>query len=300
LGNEGNGVRIVDASDNLIGGDVEGSGNVIAGNGDEGMAGAGSGFDPHGESSSALPPLMGSGVWIEAKKLDKAQRNTVQGNFIGISRNNIPRANRGNGISIVNASQNIIGGTTAASRNIISSNLYYGVWIATINSDLPATSNKVEGNYIGTDKNGELPENTKAVLGNRAGVYIYQSSNNTIGGSTEARNLIANSLESGVVIDGEKADGNRISQNRIFENGKLGIDLVAPRDEDFNGLTPNDRVGHNGPNMLQNYPILHSVKPEGGVLIQGTLHGQPGKTFRIEFYANVQCIPKPIPVERRL
>jgi parallel beta-helix repeat protein len=112
LGNEGNGVRIVDASDNLIGGEEASSANVIGGNGtDDGIVAVvaaaaaststanGSSAATSGEGAGGTPPSTGSAVWIEARKLDTAQRNVIKGNFIGITKDNTPRPNGGNGSS---------------------------------------------------------------------------------------------------------------------------------------------------------------------------------------------------------
>ena len=50
------------------------------------------------------------------------------------------------------ASQNIIGGTNALARNVISGNGQYGLWM----SDTNTTGNVILGNYIGTDASGSF------------------------------------------------------------------------------------------------------------------------------------------------
>ena len=85
------------------------------------------------------------------------------------------------GLFIDNVGNNLIGGTTATQRNVISGNADYGIQI----TGSAATGNSVEGNYIGTDYTG-LVGISNAV----AGVYLDSTtSNNTIGGPTAARGM---------------------------------------------------------------------------------------------------------------
>lgn len=105
---------------------------------------------------------------------------------------------------------------------------------------------------MGTDATG-----TKK-LGNYQGVYVYDASNNTVGGSTAgASNVISDNDGSGVSIYGDDATGNRILSNSIFSNGGLGIDLGD------DGPTANDPGDTDtGPNDLQNKPVLTSARTE--------------------------------------
>ena len=81
-----------------------------------------------------------------------ATGNVVAGNYIGTDVTG--HAALGNGIDGVlidaGASDNTIGGTTAAARNIISGNAYAGVEIH------DANDNVVEGDFIGTDVTGTV------------------------------------------------------------------------------------------------------------------------------------------------
>src|SRR5262249_9115185 len=84
--------------------------------------------------------------------------------------------------------------------------------------------------------------------------------------------------------------GNAVLGNSIFGNGGLGIDLG------HDGVTANDPGdADTRPNGLQNVPVLHIVLLEGGdVVVPGTINsppGQPGTTFRIEFFASAARDP---------
>ena len=70
----------------------------------------------------------------------------------------------------IDGSNNTVGGTEAAARNIISGNV---LGVAIFLSG--ATGNQVTGNYIGTDKDGDQ------AVGNSLGVSINGASNNTVG-----------------------------------------------------------------------------------------------------------------------
>ena len=88
--------------------------------------------------------------------------NEIKGNFIGTDvTGTVDLGNSSSGIFIWSTSDNAIGGTTAADRNIISGNGNFGVRIYA-----GSTGNLVQGNYIGTDLTGTSP------LGNSDGVHI--------------------------------------------------------------------------------------------------------------------------------
>lgn len=159
------GVQINGASYVTVGGTAAGSRNVISGNVHDGV----------------LMVTTGS------------KYNTVQGNYIGT--NAAGTAKIGNGWYGVEISQhdNVVGGTTAAARNVISGNGMDGVSLYLASS----YNNKVQGNYIGTDYTG-----TKDLGNAWAGVSITNDAhNNLVGGSTSsACNVIAGNEQYGVGI----------------------------------------------------------------------------------------------------
>jgi titin len=182
LGNSLDGVNIDGASENTIGGPVTRTSNprnIISGNDNSGVSIINFGADAEGN-------------------------NKVMGNYIGTDKNGTTAlGNLGTGVSISHVPGNIIGGTTAGARNIISGN---GDGVSMFGSN--ATGSKVMGNYIGTDKTGT------ADLGNGGtGVSISRSNDNTVGGTTAgARNIISGNDGSGVsLFDGaNKVMGNYI------------------------------------------------------------------------------------------
>jgi len=144
-----------------------------------------------------------------------------------------------------------------------------------------ATNNRIEGNYIGTDKDGAT-----ALKNGSYGVLFSGVSGNTIGGTAaEAGNVIRGNGSAGVYV--ASGTRNAILANRIYGNGGLGIDLSP------SGRTANDLGdGDAGSNNLQNYPVIAQAVVAGGTTtITGTLNSEPNKTYRLEFFANTAADP---------
>ena len=166
------------------------------------------------------------------------------------------------------------GRTTAEARNVISGNDRAGVAIIGGTGGVgDPTGNLVQGNFIGTDVTGQFD------LGNGGpGVGLtIGASENTIGGvSVGSGNVIAFNDGDGVLLETtiRPTHGNAILSNSIFSNTELGIDLSP------------------GANSDQNFPVLSSaISQSGTTTIEGTLDGQPGTTFRLEFFSNNACDP---------
>jgi len=215
--------------------------------------------------------------------------NTVTGNFVGTNLNGTAAKPNARGIVVsptvnfVPASNNLIGGASAATRNVISGNTGEGILIGGGQSTI------VLGNFIGTSVSG-----TAAIPNGGDGVQITKFSPivfsegpgaagffNQIGGvGLREGNRIRNNGGAGVaVIDGAL---NVIRGNSIVNQGGLGIDL------DFSGVTPNDRRDpDSGPNQLQNYPLLGGVDlSTTSISAGGLLDSTPSTTFTIDLYAS--------------
>src|SRR5215217_3387294 len=206
-----------------------------------------------------------------------ATGNRVEGNFLGTDpTGTLDRGNGNEGVFIKDSNSSVIGGTTPDKRNLISGNTLEGI------SMIPSSANRVEGNLIGTQRDG------LTALGNGTwGVDSVASSNNTIGGATPASaNTIAFNGEDGVEPSG--GTGNRILSNSIFSNEGLGIDLFGN-----DGVTPNDLGdGDSGANLLQNFPEITSAKTSRrATTIVGTLNSTPNTTFTLQFFSSPQPDP---------
>jgi hypothetical protein len=201
----------------------------------------------------------------------------IEGNFIGTDPSGtVDLGNFSQGVGIVSgtgtSTDNVVGGTTLAARNLISGNDSVGVGI-----NAGSTGIKVLGNLVGTKKDG-----TTALANTSTGVFIADGSNNTVSGNT-----IAFNGRDGVNInEGGNLDinttGNSVLRNSIFSNGELGIDL------DLDGPNPNDLGdGDTGANNLQNTPVITSAKTVSGTTtIKGKLNSTANRTYTIQLFSN--------------
>lgn len=181
LGNGEDGVLIVDAPANKVGGDVTGTFNIIAANGAHGVE------------------LRGDG----------ADANIVQRSIIGSDLfGTLDRGNVRAGVYLTptvggsGASDNLIGSAAFGSGgNLISGNGWAGVHID------DATGTQIRGNRIGTDYAGT------AALPNASGGIDIVAAWNTVIGSVDAGNLISGNAGTGVDVQFEgllTLIGNRI------------------------------------------------------------------------------------------
>jgi hypothetical protein len=200
----------------------------------------------------------------------------AEGNFIGTDpTGTIDFGNGLDGVRVpAGASDNTIGGTSPAARNLISGNDLEGVEVSG-----RSRNTNVEGNLISTQKDGV------SRLGNSDdGVdIIFGATNNTVGGTTSASaNTIAFNGANGVDVFDSETNGNRILHNSVFTNGGLGIDLNR------DGVTANDSGdGDAGPNGVQNFPIITSAKTASGkTTIKARLNNSADALFTAELFSN--------------
>lgn len=191
------GVDVIEGTDNTI------AGNVIAG---AGLAGVYLG-------TTTGTPTVVSGNKVQGNLIGTDQcGDTALPNRVGVE------LHAGGGVT-----GNLVGGTTAAERNVISGNLDFGVVLG-VSSD-----NRVMGNLVGTDATGTQR------LGNGGGVSLFGGSyRNAIGGTAAGEaNVIANSTTSaGIMLDsigisGQLPTGDTFRGNSIYDNAGGGIRLGA-------------------------------------------------------------------------
>ena len=141
--------------------------------------------------------------------------NTISGNFIGTDATGTTALTsyyNTDGISVDGSPDNIIGGTTPGSRNVIYGN---GTAVAIRNSG--AVGNVVQGNLINTDVTGteDIAPNTNVTPVVINGVLIDGASSNTIGGTAAgSRNIISGNTD-GVFITHSGTSGNLVQGNFI-------------------------------------------------------------------------------------
>lgn len=138
--------------------------------------------------------------------------NVIAGNFIGTNPAGtaaLPNGSGGLGAVILNGSlsNNTVGGTTPAARNLISGNIGTAVNLGA------GSGNMVQGNLIGTDVTGTL------ALGNTGIGVNVNGSNSVIGGATvNARNVIS-ANNRGVELFG--------GSNHTVQSNFIGTDVTG-------------------------------------------------------------------------
>jgi uncharacterized repeat protein (TIGR01451 family) len=238
--------------------------------------------------------------------ISRGEHITVQGNYFGTNPTGtsyiLPLNSSGSRISIGNATDVLIGGTTGTREDRCSGacNLISGIQgtqQASTVRDL-----RIEGNYMGTDLAGT------SKMGPGGHVFLTHDASHgpaMVGGSNASQgNVIA--FGSGVVVFGEgtrpgadpriagcaqpepNCPGVTILSNRIFENSGPGINFSA------HGVpypAPNDnRDGDVGPNDVQNFPTIESVSvADGQTTVRGFLNSKPNRLYQLQFFRNRAC-----------
>jgi hypothetical protein len=183
--------------------------------------------------------------------------------------------------------------------NLLGNNRDAGVWIE-------SDGNHINTNLIGTDftHTNKCPNTYGIFISNSGsnridgnfinyggpGVYIVNGHDNLL-----TYNQIMQNVSHGVVIKGSASVNNRLDRNYIAYNAEpasnqtvLGIDLSE------DGVTSNDAGdADDGPNHLQNYPVLSKVRGSAfdPITVTGTLNSKPNSAFHLQFFTNQACDP---------
>ncbi len=262
LRNSGAGVNINGAANNRVGGPAAGARNLLSGN----LQGV---------------QLTGAG----------ATGNIVEGNFVGTNANGdalldpILGGNLGDGIFITNAaSSNLIGGTSAASRNVISGNNSDGIELF----GTTTKTNTIQGNFIGTDVTGTIKiGNGSPSLNSGAGVKVNNAPSNTIGGTAPgSANVLSGNEANGVALSGGQGMGNVIQGNLIgtdltgslpVPNGADGIAINSAKNTIIGGSATGAQnvISGNGSEFISAGVFIEGANATGNV-IQQNLIGTDG------------------------
>ncbi len=228
-----------------------------------------------------------------------ASNVTVAGNFLGVDPTGMTAVATTDGVLMLGQSNNTIGGTSPADRNLISGCHAVGIDVS------GGTGNIVEGNYVGTNApgTGALP-NVQAIVidstsiqiggsaagagnlvsGNNEGILLSNASGTTIRGNligTDAAGdaPLANHFRpiymgnNGIIVGGTGAgEGNVIAFNsdpgvivasgtgNTIRGNSIHDNATLGIDLGFDGVTANDLGDSDtGANNLQNFPVISTV-----------------------------------------
>jgi uncharacterized repeat protein (TIGR01451 family) len=190
--------------------------------------------------------------------------NTIAGNWTGLNSAGTAAVGGGyQGINIWDSSNNIIGGITAADRNVLSGNSWTGIYCGGT-----STGNQIRGNYIGTNAAGT------AAVGNANYGIDMLSSGNTIGGTSSAYgNVISGSLTAdGIIL--EAAASNTIITANIIGLNAAGTAALGNAGVGVRILSANNTIGGNSA-ALRN---IISGNSGAGVYLQGV--GATGNSIK--------------------
>lgn len=316
--NDGSGFDFSHVADLVIGGSNPGDGNVVAGNGDQGISvkdadgiaiqGNYIGFESDG---TTLLPNDSTAVNIEDASnvviggAASLVRNiisgatgvggitvsgtvsviSITGNYIGLDKNGLFAGNLSAGIVLQgDLSSVIIGGTNPGEGNVIAgiSDGGFGMGIRITGSHA-----RIWGNKIGTTITGSIASG----YGNDIGIGILENSeSNSIGGLNNGEaNTIAGNGTGIIMVDilGDYPQSNSVLKNSILGNNNNGIDFASFDGVSITGTGPtaNDLLDvDNGPNGLLNHPVINTVDTTTGVITY-TLD-VPAGNHRVEFFKN--------------
>jgi parallel beta-helix repeat protein len=173
----------------------------------------------------------------------------IQGNFIGTDVTGTVALRNTFGVDLRSSDNNLIGGTSAADRNLISGNSR-GINLNGSNN------NRILGNYIGTDVTGAL------ALGNDGGVFLERGD---AGGPTTGNHIGEPGVGAGNIISGNGkgivltllCDGNTVQNNLIGTDATGTLPLGNP----FGGININAGAG----NFIGGSPEARNVISANGV-----------------------------------
>ena len=294
---------------------VSGNGNQVLGNmigmdasGEVAKGNLGDGLDMVNATQTTVRGNVISSNGGNGVHLQSSSSNVVAGNMIGTdAAGTVAMSNGGNGVMLdTGAFDNTIGGSTAADRNIISSNFGDGVEV----QSGAGAGNLVAGNYLGTDVSGfqdlgnfgdgitvfgnGVTISGNVISGNLGnGLSLFGDSNvvtdNIIGaaanGQSQLTNLSGGGFSDGLWVEG---NGNVIGMpgegNVIAYNSGSGVEVFSGAENSIrgnsmfdnanlgidlgaDGYTLNDSSGHDGTsNNFQDYPLITTLTNTGGVL----------------------------------
>lgn len=259
--NGANGIHFIGSSGS-IGGYLEGDGNIIGTNQQNGI------------------------------RLEKSSNVHIMGNLIGFDYEGVfDHGNLGHGILVDSESHNnSIGGTSSLETNWIGFNHGDGIQLSGINTK----NNLVLGNIVGAPKNWAWEGSWVAPNGHH-GISIYNaSSDNEIGSFFGGGNSILANKWSGIAI--VSSNNNRVVENKIGTGGNSNIDWgnsyygINIVNSSGNTLHSNE-IAYNGINNNQPGVQIDGVTSLENRLTQNSIHDNRGEGIKLMNGANISLKP---------
>lgn len=286
----------------LIGGDLEGAGNLIAGltgtpiDFELGSANTGTVVRGNYFGTNRLGNLFITngvlGLYVNNSPGIRIENNVINGSNLGI---NVTGSNASGAVILNNRigttpdGQSALGSLATcisvaggASNVTIGLPLFGNFLGKASNRQLSlsgGTNQVIQGNTIGTNQAG-------GTLGTASNaISVSGTTNSVLGGlNFGAGNTVLGVNGVAINLTGNSTSGFSLLGNSILQSaGNLGIDLGPT-----SGVTPNDTGdGDTGPNGLQNFPVITSATYVNGVLsVSGTLNSRSNASFTIQAFSS--------------
>lgn len=145
---------------------------------------------------------------------NNCDNNVIQGNYIGVAADGTTARRNSTGIFLGTASNNLIGGATAAARNVIAANSFEGI-------SINGNGNTIQGNFIGTNAAGTATIVT-STGGAQSGVRIENptSTNNIIGGTAAGAGNLISGNQTGII---------NVGTGTIIQGNLIGTDITGTK-----------------------------------------------------------------------
>ena len=223
FGNEQNGIQFLGTSDSTIGGTAPADRNLVSGN-----------------TSNGIVVSLNSA------------RVVVANNYVGTDANGLAAIGNlgGQGIVVDSSIDTTVGGSTAASRNVVSGNGYDGIRV--LNS--AGTSTVVRGNFAGTNRDGLAAITGQAngveidnIPADPAGIYRVEVADNVLSGIVDGLIL----FNSSALVRSNHV-GTDPTGSTAIPNRSDGISLQADLGSSIGGPNPGDgnTIAFNGGNGI--------------------------------------------------
>ena len=188
---------------------------------------------------STLRGLVVNGSVFDGINIRVKGGNRVEGCYVGTDTSGtVARPNRTNGISI-STSNNVIGGTTPATRNVISGNGNAGIDVSRFcctGDESPIAGNVIQGNFVGVNVAGTaaLPNGGEGVRVSSANANVPVTGNLIGGAAAGEGNVVSGNKVEGIRLEGFHVSGNTVQGNFVgtdatgsfaVSNGDDGIEI---------------------------------------------------------------------------
>ena len=198
------------------------AGNTVRANGADGIR-----VEEDSNSNTFTANVITDNVAAGIEIRTRSTGNALESNLLGIDGAGNAAGIQSIGVYLNNVSGNVVGGTSlAAGANMISGNRTAGVQITGNNGS--AGGNLVWNNLIGLNLQGNgpvfIPSDTGAAQPavQDVGVFVSNSTSNTISG-----NIIAGNHTAGVEVSGRTSQGNSLMSNTIGSDGSGTVPILV-------------------------------------------------------------------------